>query len=82
MKKSNVMKFPQKPLAEDEQNALWMFAAASGLKDHYSFEYNSEKQHWVIKVGSSTLEGVAALISQCRHILGWDREETVNVAEN
>ncbi len=66
------MKYPSRPCAADEQNALWLIAVDRRLKDTYSCEYNSDNQCWTVQIKASVFQNIAELVEQCRHALGWD----------
>lgn len=72
MARSNIVNLPIRHPAIGKDDALWMIAVRSGLKDKYSCEYDTEKSQWYLKVQSSTFQGSEALIAKCLHNLGWD----------
>lgn len=72
MARSNIVDLPIRRPAIGRDDALWMIAVMSGLKDKYSCEYDTEKSQWCLKVQSSTFQGAEALTATCLHHLGWD----------
>ncbi len=72
MAKSKIVQYPLQHGAAGEQNTLWIIAVDRCFQDTYSCEYNSNNQHWAVNVKASAFQNVAALVGQCRRIMGWD----------
>jgi len=72
MAKSKIVQYPLRNGDADESHALWIIAVNRSFSDTYSCAYNSNNRYWEVQVKARTLQNVAALVDQCRHIMGWD----------
>lgn len=80
--KRNIINFPTRATAVGEDDAFWMIAISSGLKDEYSCEYDTKNDWWKITIKAGTREQADSLVEKCRHILGWDTKEIENASTN
>lgn len=77
---SKVVIFPVKPVktgAPGEADSLWVLLIASHYQDEYSCEYRPDFGGFGITIRSSSLQGAANLMNECRRALGWEQMEEV-----
>jgi len=72
MAKSKIVQYPLRHGAPDKQNTLWSIGVHRVFTNTYRFQYESGEKGWTIRIEASAFENVAALVDQCRHIMGWD----------
>lgn len=66
MGKTNVVKLPNCPPADDSKAPMVLCAVSTHFKEEFSYKYDKKVDEWYIDVRASTVDRLISFLCQCK----------------